>query len=341
MADELHLAQIRAVDDGATAAPERTVHAVAPDHRRTVYGDGIVGRARIVTFSFAVHLLPRQSPDADDVGLERISDVQRPDHALVPAIRIVGQESERAPIVDTEAMRSAARHVVEADLLRRIRLGDVEDIEPGACIHALLARQAFGIDVKNVISDNTQLVTVNTGGRAEFVDFLWLLRIAHVMGSEAFRGISARCSDRSDIRIALVHLHQAPATPGGGGVMAEQAEAFVFLGVMLGHGRVLLLTQLLRSHLLASPTSLHESTPSRTPAKERAPRICDHFMMLEELNTLPRWRTEISKPHNQSTDIAPDPTVHATHTSLLHPGSLTYVRATRQAFFNAGNGERG
>ena len=215
VADELHVAQVGAVDDRDAAAPPRAIHAVAADHRRAVQRDGALRRHRIVALAVALGLLPRQAPDADDLRLERIADVERPDHPLVPARRVVRQEGEAALVVDAEAVRAAAGRVVEGDLARLVGLADVEDEQPGAGVLALVADQPLGIDVEMMVADDAHLVAMHAGRGAELVDLLRIARVAHVMRGEALRPVVARAADRADIGVALVHLDDAAAAPGG------------------------------------------------------------------------------------------------------------------------------
>src|SRR5262245_66674682 len=102
---------------------------------RGVRGHGIAAAA----IAFAFHPLPGQTPDADHVGTQRVADVERPDHALAPALGIVGQEGELACIVDAEAMRARAGRVVETYFLRRPGPSDAEDIQAGNGIEAIPA----------------------------------------------------------------------------------------------------------------------------------------------------------------------------------------------------------
>jgi hypothetical protein len=148
MADELHGGEIGAVDDRHAAAPPGAIHAVAADHRRPVQRGCFFMRMRIVADLVGIGLHPWQAPDADDLGMQRVADIERPDHALVPARRIVGHESEMALQIDAEAMRSGAGHVVKADRLRRRRRRDIEDEEAGADVLALVAGEPFRIHVE-------------------------------------------------------------------------------------------------------------------------------------------------------------------------------------------------
>ena len=172
--DELHGAQVGAVDDRHAAAPPRAIHAVAADHWRSVERNRFLGRHRIVANLVGIGLHPRQSPDADHFGLERIADIERPDHALVPARRVVGHEGKPALEIDAEAVGTGARHVVEADRLRCRRRRDVEDEEAGARVLALVAGEPLRIHVEQIVADDAQLVTMDAGRRAEFADFFRL-----------------------------------------------------------------------------------------------------------------------------------------------------------------------
>src|SRR5262245_32852972 len=119
MAHELHLAQIAAVDHRNASAPPRTVHPIAADDRRTMQCPSVIRRVTGLFVAGTFSLLhPRQAPDADDLRILRIADVERPDHALLPSRRVVRKERELAFVVDAEAMRPVARQVVESDLLR-------------------------------------------------------------------------------------------------------------------------------------------------------------------------------------------------------------------------------
>ncbi len=229
VADKLHVAQIGAVDDRHAAAPPGAIHAVAADHRRAVQRGGFLGRMRIVADFRCICLHPRQPPDADDLGLERIFDVERPDHPLVPARRIVGHECEPALEIDPEAMRAGAGHVVEADRLRRRRLRNIENEKAGARILAFVAGEPLRVHVEQIVADDAQLMAMHAGRRAEFADLVRLSRIAHVVHGKAFRAVEARAADRADISVALVHLHQAAAAPGGRSVVAEAGESFWLL----------------------------------------------------------------------------------------------------------------
>ena len=230
VADELHVAQIAAVDDRHAAAPPGAIHAVAADHRRAVQRGGFLGRMRVVADFGRIRLHPRQAPDADHFGLERIGNVERPDHALGPARRVVRHEGELALEIDAEAVRAGARHVVEADRLRRRRRRDVEDEKAGARVLALVAGEPLRIHVKQIVADDAQLVAMNARRRAEFADLVRLFRIAHVVHGKAFRAVIARAADRADISVALVDLHQRAAAPGRRRVVADQAKVFCFFG---------------------------------------------------------------------------------------------------------------
>src|SRR5262249_28677369 len=162
----------------------------------TVQRDRVLVRHWIAALAFALRLLPWQAPYADHVRLERVLHVERPDHALVPARRVVRQERERALVIDAEAVRAGARRVVEADLLGLIGLADVEDEEAGACVAAAVAGKALGIDPQDVVADHAQLVAMHAGWRAEFKNLLGILRIAHVVRRESFGRVAARGADR-------------------------------------------------------------------------------------------------------------------------------------------------
>src|SRR5215831_7639050 len=231
MADKLHVVQIGAVDDRDAAAPPRAIHAVAADHRRAVERDGAFGRHRIVALPRTFGLLPRQAPDADDFGLERLADIERPDHPLVPSGRVIGQEGKAALVVDAEAMRAAAGRVEEADFARLVGLADVEDEEAGAGVLAFVAGQPFGVHVEMMVADDAHFVTMDAGWGAELVDFFRIARIAHVMRRKTFRPVIARAADRTHIGVALVNLDDAAAAPGGAAIMPEQFETPGFLGL--------------------------------------------------------------------------------------------------------------
>src|ERR1700693_5846703 len=104
------------------------------------------------------------------VGRSLVADVERPDHPLVPARRVVRQEREAALVVDAEAMRAAAGRVVEGDLARLVGLADVEDEKAGAGVLALVADQALGIHVEMMIADHAHLVAMDALWSAELVD---------------------------------------------------------------------------------------------------------------------------------------------------------------------------
>src|SRR5207244_5668919 len=125
--------KVRAVNHGNAAAPPRGVHAVAANGRRAMQRDGLLVRSRGAEIAVAVFCLHPWQPElTDHLGLERIGDVERPDHAAVPARRVVRQHRKLALVVDAEAVRPGARQIVEADLLRLAALADVEDEQAGA-----------------------------------------------------------------------------------------------------------------------------------------------------------------------------------------------------------------
>src|SRR5262249_47570181 len=142
---------------------------------------------------------------------------------------------ELARVVDAEAVRPAARHVTEADLARRIRLADVENVEAGARVLARFARQPLGIHIENVLADDAQLVHVHAGRRAELMHFARLARVAHVMDGEALGAVEARAADRAHVGVPARDLYQAAAAPGGVRGMAEQAEVLRLFGIAAGH----------------------------------------------------------------------------------------------------------
>src|SRR5215467_8846311 len=86
-----------------------------------------------------------------------------------------------------------------------------------------------------MITRDAHLVAMDAGRGTEFVDFFWIARVADVMRREAFRPVVARAADRAHIGIALVHLDDAAAAPGGAVVMPEQFESVGFLGLARGH----------------------------------------------------------------------------------------------------------
>ena len=236
MADKLHVAQVAAIDDGNAATPERRKHAVAADRRRSVQRAGVIGRHRVVAGADVFRLLPRQAPDADDLRLERIADIERPDHALVPALGVARQQREIAFAVDTETVRAAARHVVEADLPGLLRILHIENVQAAAAILAFVAGKLFGIDVEQIVADETQLMAVHARRRAEFSDLVRFARVGNVMDGEAFGAVVARAADRADIGKALFDLDQTAAAPGRGRIMTEQPEIFGFFWNSLAHG---------------------------------------------------------------------------------------------------------
>ena len=232
-----HRAQIGAVDDRNAAAPPGAIHAIAADHRRAVQRGRLLMRMRIVADVIRFVLHPRQAPDADHFRAQRVANVERPDHAAVPARRVVGQKSEVTLQIDAETMRARTRHVVEADRFRRRRLRHVEDEKTGAGVLAFVAGKPLGIHVEQIVADDAQLVAMHAGRGAEFADLFRASRIAHVMDGEAFGAAIARAADRADISMALVHLDQAAAAPRRRRIVAEQAEVFGFFGVSGEHAR--------------------------------------------------------------------------------------------------------
>jgi len=194
-------------------------------------------RMRIVADVIRLVLHPRQAPDADHFRAQRVANVERPDHAAVPARRVVGQKRELALQIDAEAVRAGARHVVEADRLRRRRLRNVEDEEAGAGVLAFVAGKPLRIHIEQIVADDAQLVAMHAGRGAKFADLCRTSRIAHVMDGEAFRPVKARAADRADIGMAFVHLDQAAAAPRRCRIVAEQAEVLGFFGVGGGHAR--------------------------------------------------------------------------------------------------------
>src|SRR6201982_3944260 len=128
-----------------------------------------------------------------------------------------------APL-DAETVRPRARHVVEADRFWRRRLRNIEDEKSGAGVLALVAGEPFGIHIEQIVADDAELVAMHAGRRAKFANLVRLLRIAHVMHGEAFRAVIARATDRPDIGVTLVHLHQTAAAPRRRRIVAKQAE---------------------------------------------------------------------------------------------------------------------
>ena len=88
----------------------------------------------------------------------------------VPARRVVGEEGEFSRVIDAEAVRAAAGHVVEADLARLLGDGDVEDVEAGPGVP--LAGEPLRVDVEEVGVHGAKLVHVDAGRGAEFEDLL-------------------------------------------------------------------------------------------------------------------------------------------------------------------------
>jgi hypothetical protein len=131
--------------------------------------------------------------------------------------------------VDAEAMRAAARHVVEAHLSRLCRRADVEDEEPGARVLAGIALEPFRIDVQQIVADQPQLVHVHARRRFVLPDLPGPGGIAHVVGGEAFRRVERRAADRADIGMTVLDLAQAASTECRRRIVAEQAE---ILGIL-------------------------------------------------------------------------------------------------------------
>ena len=216
MPDQFHVAEVRAVDHRDAAAPPRAIHPVAADHRRAVQRHRLLMRRGVAGFAIALRLHPGQAPLAEDLRLGRVLDVERPDHPLVPARRVVRQERELALVIDAEAVRAGAGRVVEADLFRLAALRDVEDEQAGAGVAAGLAAEPLGVHVENIAVDHAELVRMHAGRRLHLGDLLRLPRVAHVVDGETFGAVVARVADRADIGKALVDLDDRAAAPGGG-----------------------------------------------------------------------------------------------------------------------------
>ena len=154
-------------------------------------------------------LHPGQPPDADDFGLERVLDVERPDHALVPSRRAHWQEGEIAFVVDAEAVRAASRHVVEADRLRLAALRDVEDEQAGARVACPCRRRAARSSRRAGRRRRCAACGSGTGRRAELADLVRLPRFAHVMHGEASGPLKLGRRPRRH-RQALVHSTRLP-----------------------------------------------------------------------------------------------------------------------------------
>src|SRR6185437_1573933 len=106
-----------------------------------------------------------------------------------------------------------------------------------AAVLAFLAGELLGIDVKQVVSDEAQLVTMHARRRAEFGDLVRLARVGDVVDGEALRRTEARAADRADIGKALAHLDDAAAAEGGRRIVAEQAEVLGFFWQLIAHSR--------------------------------------------------------------------------------------------------------
>jgi hypothetical protein len=235
MADQVHLGQVAAIDHGDAATPERRIHAVAADHRRAVQGAGVVGGHRVVAQGDVLGFLPRQAPDADDFRLERIAQIERPDHALVPARRIAGQQREVALMVDAETVRAAARHVVKADLPGLARVFDVENVKAATAVFAFVACELLGIHIEKVVADEAQLVTVHALRCAKLGDLVRLARVRHVMDCETFRRVETGAADGADIGVAVLDLDQTAAAKGRGRIVTQQPEIVAFLSEARAH----------------------------------------------------------------------------------------------------------
>ena len=199
---------------------------------------------RIVADVIRFVLHPRQTPDADHFRAQRVADVERPDHAAVPARRVIGQKRKLTLQIDAETMRARSGHVVEADGLRRCRLRHIEDEKAGAGILAFVAGKPLGIHIKQIVADDAQLVTMHAGRGMEFADLFRTARIAHVMNGETFGTVEARPADGADISVAFMHLNQAAAAPRRRRIVAEQAEILGFFGVSGGHAWTSIFSQL-------------------------------------------------------------------------------------------------
>src|SRR5690242_12509226 len=104
-----------------------------------------------------VCLHPGQAPDADDLRLDRVADVERPDHPVFPSLRRVRQERELALVVDAEAVRPIAGQIVKADLLWLAAFRDVENEKTGPGVAPRIPGKAFGIHVEEVAVDDAEL----------------------------------------------------------------------------------------------------------------------------------------------------------------------------------------
>ena len=197
----------------------------------------------VAGFAVAVRLHPRQTPLAEDFRLERVFNVERPDHALVPARRVVGEERELAFVVDAKAVRAGARRVVEADLLGLAAFADIEEEEAGARVAADIASEPLGINVENVAIDHAQLMRMHAGRRFHLGDLVRVARVAHVVDGEAFRPVEARAADAAHVSVALVDLDNTSATPTGGRVVAKYAKVFCFFGESRRHASLHILNR--------------------------------------------------------------------------------------------------
>ncbi len=200
------LQSITATPPPQNAANMRLPRITGGPCRVQVCSDGM----RIAAHALAVRLLPRQAPDADHLGFQRVADVEGPDHALVPALGIVGQKCQLSLIVDAEAMRAAARHVVEADLARLGRGADVEDEQAGAGVLAGSPFSRSELTYSKSSPTSAQLVHVHARRRLALPDLAGPGGIAHVMGGKALRREARRAADRADIGMALLDLDRLP-----------------------------------------------------------------------------------------------------------------------------------
>ena len=137
--------------------------------------DGFLGRHRIVAdfvaTSVFIHGRPQMLTTSGLSG-SRMSSVQIT--RLFQPGASLGMKASAALEIDAEAMRAGARHVVEADRLRRRRRRDVEDEKAGARVLALVAGEPLRIHVEQIVADDAQLVAMHAGRRAEFADLLRL-----------------------------------------------------------------------------------------------------------------------------------------------------------------------
>ena len=154
-----------------------------------------------------------------------------PNDPLVPAFGVVRHQGDLAIEIHAEAVRAAARHVIETQLARLRGVADIENVKARSRRSPGFVREPLRIDVQDVFAGIAELVHMHAGRRLEFEHLPRLARIAHVVDREALGLVRIRPADGADEGVPVDDLDQTAAAESRRRIVTEQTKVLCFFRI--------------------------------------------------------------------------------------------------------------